>query len=192
MLKVEAAGFSAFYPSAALHDPQPRRRCSYLNLTGIWRGWAERMGSSDGPLCRQYVTRNAEIPFVPVFPRQSQFYLFQRPVSWCTAKLGSGRQSFWVFPRHKSKTFVKLRTNVLAHHIARKDLDELSCHHQPLTGGKRRGSGRCVDLRLRTVRKRYVYCTSVAVSLSSSSSSTTSSLFHFNIYHCHCIDVSAL
>jgi len=93
MLKVEAAGFSAFYPSAALHDPQPRRRCSYLNLTGIWRGWAERMGSSDGPLCRQYVTRNAEIPFVPVFPRQSQFYLFQRPVSWCTAKLGSGRQS---------------------------------------------------------------------------------------------------
>jgi len=32
----------------------------------------------------------------------------------------------------------------LTHHIAKKDLDEFSCH-QPLTGRNRRGSGRCVD-----------------------------------------------
>ena len=145
MLEVEAVGFSAFYPSAELHDPQPRRRCYYLNLTGIGRGGAEWMGSSDVLLCRQYVPRNAEIPFVPAFPRQSQFYFFQRPVFWCTAKLGSGRQRSWVFPRQKSTIFLKLRTNFLTHHIARKDLDELSCHHQPLTGRNRRGSGRCVD-----------------------------------------------
>jgi hypothetical protein len=103
------------------------------------------MDSSEVLLCRQHVPRNAEIQFIPVFPRQSQFYFFQRPVSWFTTKLGSGRQRSCVLPRLKSTTFLKLLTNVLTHHNARKDLDELSCHHQPLTGKNRRGSGRCVD-----------------------------------------------
>jgi len=166
-----------FLPVCRATWPAAQKKVS-LNLTGTGRGEAERMGSSDGLLCRQYVYKN-----VPVFPWQSRFYSFQRPVSWYTAKLGSGRQMSWVFPRHNLPE------------TAHERLDSPHCEERswwvklspPATNRKEqeREWKMCrlvvVEwwLRLRMVRNRYVYCTSVAVSLSSSSFSSTS-LFHLN------------
>jgi hypothetical protein len=53
------------------------------------------------------------IPFVIVFPGQSQFFGFLRALSHCPTKFGAGCKMAWGFSSHKNMTSKTTHTNIL-------------------------------------------------------------------------------